>query len=140
MNESITVTREQVEGVMLDWLKSDGVACFDNDDFRREVIKSFTTALFNNVKVGGGESLEGQVLALREALHGAYEELDWAIGCRVEHAPDCITWPLGSRWSDEHPCDCGYDMHTEHIQRLLNEYRDDTADTHVKGGEEGETG
>lgn len=68
---------------------------------------------------------------LQDALDGAYEELNWAVECRVEHTPDCITWPFGSRWSDEHPCDCGYDAHTEHIQRLLNKYHDDLATTPV---------
>ena len=52
MTDSITVTREQVERTMLEWLKTDEAYCFDNDDFRCELTQSFTTALFNNVKVG----------------------------------------------------------------------------------------
>ena len=52
MTDSITVTREQVERVMLEWLAHEGVALSAGFLYREHQAKSFTTALFNNVKVG----------------------------------------------------------------------------------------
>ncbi len=55
MNESITVTREQVEEVLKGWLLPNGLTDFqaylEGTKDCEDLVKSFTTALFNNVKV-----------------------------------------------------------------------------------------
>ena len=55
MTDSITVTREQVEEVMLEWLAHEGVALSAGVLYREHQAKSFAAALFNNVKAGSKE-------------------------------------------------------------------------------------
>ncbi len=61
MTDSITVTREQVEGALVHFLGREGyrlgIGQYDIV-FRDQLARSFTTALFNNVKVGE----EGEVV------------------------------------------------------------------------------
>lgn len=55
MTDSITVTREQVEGTIRTWLEDEAPTFWNRylrDTALYAAAKSFTTALFNNVKVG----------------------------------------------------------------------------------------
>ena len=122
MNESINVTREQVERAMKKWLAHEGVALSAGVLYREHQAQSFTTALFNNVKVeaqaeelcvcvkalasGADRTMAGKMC---DTCFYTETDVDKALhGAKRHHSPDCTN--------------C-----TEAL-----------ADTHVKVGEEGE--